>query len=604
MAGRRLPAVLVTLLLFARALAANAHPIGDLTCDHKVDAADLDALLAALMQRAIPACDADVNGDGRLGAGDTTALLSLLDAAGPRLTAVGLAAADGATVSPLGNLGGRPVFFSATGRGFRIFVEAAAGLSGLPPGQVTFGRVPGDPGGRPDLQLQTTRALGNGSPAVCDEGVPPVRPPDFGGSQPVTDALNDLACRFGVNTAPRTACTVDRFGDFAFAGTGSSLQFCSAAVVDSSLAFPPGDTLVSVRVRDTAGHLGPLSQFFVRVGGGPPRTFTPVPTATRTAIPAPTATVTRTGTATVTPPRTMTASATRTPSRTPAGPTRTATVTVTPTRTPTRGTPTVTPTGPTATATRTATRTPTATRTVTPTATRTGTRTPTPTRTRTPTATGTRTRTPTPIPTPTPEGPRGPVVTFVGLTRSDDSLVPAEEPVGEDLPIYVRPGGTGFLLIVEGAPGASGLPVGRSTYLDRATVPSDLQIQVDRALGNGSAAVCDRIGSTAGGVPAVDPPGFEPLDETLIGSMNDLSCRFLDGTGSPAGRRRNEACVKFLPSEEYGFVHDDTTVQFCGGPVDRAFRFPDGDTRITVRLLDEEGNPGPPRQFVVRVMPP
>lgn len=597
--------VLIPVLLATRALTASAYPIGDLTCDDRVDEVDLEALVATIAQRSTPLCDPDVNGDGRVGAADTTALLPLLGAAGPHLTAVGLAAANGAPVGPLGSLGSRPVFFSSTGRGFRIFVEAETGESGLPPGLVTFDSAPNDPQRRPDLQIQTTATLGNGSRAVCDEGVPPVRPPDFGSSQTVADALNDLACRFGANTAPRAACTVDRFGDFAFVGAASLLQFCTLTVIDNTLTFPPGDTVVSVRVRDAGGNLGPLGQFILRVASGPPpATFTAVSTPTRTRTPTQTPTATRTGPPTTTPTRTPVRTATPTRTPTAVGPTPTPTPSGTPTRTPTRGTPTATPTGPTPTASRTPTPTATATRTRIPTPTTTGTRTPTQTRTRTPTVTGTRTPTQTPTPTATPEGPVGPVVTFVGLTKSDDTLVEKDAASPEELPVYVRANGVGFWLVIEGAPGANGLPVARSTYLDAATIPSDLQIQTNRALGNGSPAVCDRSGSSAGGVPAVDPPRFEPFDDTLIGTMNDLSCRFLDGGGAPAGRRRNEACVKFLPSEEYGFVRDETTVQFCGGPVEGTFRFPEGDTLITVRLRDEEGNPGPPRQFVIRVSPP
>jgi len=195
-------------------------------------------------------------------------------------------------------------------------------------------------------------------------------------------------------------------------------------------------------------------------------------------------------------------------------------------------------------------------------------------------------------------------VTFIGLTRSDDTLVPQDGEAEPGVPIFRRTNGIGFSLVVEGAPGPNGIAVGRYTYFGDPTVAADLQIQVDRPLGNGSDAVCDRSGSTAGGVPAIDPPSFENLDDTLVGRLNDLSCRFVDGGGASAGRRRNEACVKFLPLEEYGFVGADSSIQFCTLAVDRLLRFPDGETRVTVRLRDEEGNFGPPAQFVVHVGTP
>lgn len=195
-------------------------------------------------------------------------------------------------------------------------------------------------------------------------------------------------------------------------------------------------------------------------------------------------------------------------------------------------------------------------------------------------------------------------MTFVGLTKSDDTLIPPiDAEAAPGVPIIQRTNGTGFSLVIEGAPGASGVAVGHTTYFEGPTIAADLQIQVDHPLGNGSTAVCDRTGTSAGGVPAIDPPTFDNLDDTLVGTMNDLSCRFLDGSGSPAGRPNREACVKFLPSEEYGFVSADSTLQFCGF-VDSITRFGTGDTLVSVRLRDEDGNWGPPAQFVVRIGAP
>ena len=56
------------------------------------------------------------------------------------------------------------------------------------------------------------------------------------------------------------------------------------------------------------------------------------------------------------------------------------------------------------------------------------------------------------------------------------------------VPIYSRAGGSGFSIVVEGRPGASGAPVGDSTYREDLSALPDLQIIASRDLGNGSTA--------------------------------------------------------------------------------------------------------------------
>jgi hypothetical protein len=192
------------------------------------------------------------------------------------------------------------------------------------------------------------------------------------------------------------------------------------------------------------------------------------------------------------------------------------------------------------------------------------------------------------------------VVTFFGMLRSDDTLVPPSGTTETGVPIFERRFGLGFQLVIEGKPGPSGAAVGRFAGV---SLPSfaDLQVQVDRALGNGSVAVCDLAGGpNPGGVPAVDPPSFASTPST-VAAVNDLSCRFLDGGGAPFGRDAPEACVEF-ESGLFGFVDPETTLQFCGF-VNGAFDFPAGDTLVTTRLRDETGNVGEPAQIVVRVQP-
>jgi hypothetical protein len=115
----------------------------------------------------------------------------------------------------------------------------------------------------------SNRALGNGSTAVCDKafpdagGVPAVEPPDFGFVQAVSDALNDFSCRFRPFSEADFACTQDNSGSFLFGNGGSTVQFCT--LVSDALTFPTEDTVLTVRLRDTAGQAGPTSQIVVRV---------------------------------------------------------------------------------------------------------------------------------------------------------------------------------------------------------------------------------------------------------------------------------------------------------------------------------------------------
>lgn len=590
------------LLYFA--LAAIAQAPGDVNCDGRIDSADTHLLAHALF-RALPGCVvAEVNQDGRTSAGDLTAAVRALaspPASGARISYLGIAGANGSPLAGLGAIGETPVFFRNSGVGFRIVIEAARGFNGVPPGRKTFDFDPTNPSRRPDLQIGCTAPLGDGSPAICADGVPAVPPPHFGGSQKVADSLNDLACNFDVITSPRFACTIDRFQAPSFLDPSTELQFCLQ--VTSRLQFPAGDTLCSVRLRDEGGTLGPLRQFVLRVDSGPvPPTFTPtlLATSTPTSTPRPTSTATARPTSSPTP----TLPPTATPSATRESPPFTPTIGATSTRTPTATAPTAQPT-----ATRTASQTPTATAPegVTPSATPTRTRTPTVTPTRTTTLTPTRTRSPTPSASaspsrsPTPASPQGPVVTFFGLARPDEALIAPSGTTPAGIPVYTRPFGSGFRIVVEGGLGPSFEEIGASSFSFGGSSFPDLQIQANRPLGNGSLAVCDREGSTAGGVPAVDPPSFQQTP-FILGAINDLSCRFVDGGGAFRGRQSSsDSCVQNPPdSGVFAFVHPSTRIQFCA-LVDLAYAFPPGDTVVTVRLRDTAGNVGVPRQIVVRV---
>lgn len=189
------------------------------------------------------------------------------------------------------------------------------------------------------------------------------------------------------------------------------------------------------------------------------------------------------------------------------------------------------------------------------------------------------------------------------MTKADDTLIAPEPLVDPNDPneirIYRRPFGSGFSLVVEARPGVSGRPVGKSTF-DGGGCP-DFQIQVTRNLGeNPTTAVCDNLPPDAGGVPGISPPRLDDTFETCE-RLNDLGCRFADGLGNPVGRNCNneQGCVRF-DSGDFGCVAPDATAQFCGF-VSKTIEFPAGDTLMTVRARDNQGNLGPAAQMIVRV---
>lgn len=183
------------------------------------------------------------------------------------------------TPTPAIDAQGRQIFSVNSGAQFVIVVEAAPGLSGALPGKSL---TPIPPTNRSDLQIESDRGLGdNPSATVCDKGpasqggggIPGVNPPSFAeDNQMITDALNDLACRFGVfnsgsgpnGTGPCTK--VDATQDPTLVTHNApfgTIQFCDQ--VSTVAAFPPGDTVVTVKVRDENGNLGPAQQIVIRV---------------------------------------------------------------------------------------------------------------------------------------------------------------------------------------------------------------------------------------------------------------------------------------------------------------------------------------------------
>lgn len=162
--------------------------------------------------------------------------------------------------------------FPVPGGNLLLVVEGRT-VDGLPPAIGSYTSPPNPIDGRPDIQIETTQALGQGSAAVCDDGyhapvsegggVFPIPTPDFSYESTITNALNDFGCRFEfhLNADQCTTC-----GDAAtpcFRGGGSQAQFCNRAI--NLAAFKPGDSLLTVRLRDQEGNIGPTAQIVVRV---------------------------------------------------------------------------------------------------------------------------------------------------------------------------------------------------------------------------------------------------------------------------------------------------------------------------------------------------
>jgi hypothetical protein len=193
------------------------------------------------------------------------------------------------------------------------------------------------------------------------------------------------------------------------------------------------------------------------------------------------------------------------------------------------------------------------------------------------------------------------VIVFLGLLRPDDVPLDPTGQTQDSIPIYERPFGSGFSIVVEAGFGESRRQPGQSTF-NGVTRP-DLQIQVNRPIGNGSPDVCDDEPPLIGGVPAINPPSYGS-DSSVTDRLNDLGCRFVNGAGVPAARpcSEEESCVRF-PTGLFGCISELTRAQYCAS-IGNNLEFPTGDTLVTVRVRDVQGNLGPLKQLIVRVTPP
>lgn len=192
----------------------------------------------------------------------------------------------------------------------------------------------------------------------------------------------------------------------------------------------------------------------------------------------------------------------------------------------------------------------------------------------------------------------GPVITFAGVARADGHLTQPVGKTAEGYPIFRNPVGSGFMIVIEAKPGISNLEGGRSIMQynpDDPTQQPDLQIEVNRPLGDGNPEVCDRRRPKIGGIPAVSPPSFKPTRQ-VSDALNDFACRFETFLESSSACTVNKL-------GDFSFAEPkESKIQFCM-VVARAWNFAMGDTLVSVRVRDVEGNPGPVSHFVLRREP-
>lgn len=202
------------------------------------------------------------------------------------------------------------------------------------------------------------------------------------------------------------------------------------------------------------------------------------------------------------------------------------------------------------------------------------------------------------------------MVTFFGVASASDLPATPIATATGGIPVYSGGAGYGFSLVIEVRPGPSKFAVGTSMFNTDPTDPTarpDFQIEVSQPLGNGSPAVCDDTPPNPGGVPAINPPNFS-VTQMISNALNDLSCRFDNGTGQPGPRSQQNACTLF-PDGNFAFVcstasspgctNGASTLQYCG-QITRPLEFATGDTLVTVRVQDTHGNPGLPAQLIIR----
>jgi len=212
------------------------------------------------------------------GPGPRVAIAALVPGNGCFACGIGNCICGGSpTPTPGYDAQGRRVFPWVDGVGFWLVIEAVAGTNGAPPSGSLPAPCTG--GGRPSLEIESNRPLGDGQPPFCPPpptppqvtGVPGFPVPDFGSSPAVLEALQAFGSRFTFELAADDACTLDGNGNPNFLSVPvpptpvnpTTRQYCY--LVSPSLRFPGGDTVLTMQVADGGGVVGPTAQIVVRL---------------------------------------------------------------------------------------------------------------------------------------------------------------------------------------------------------------------------------------------------------------------------------------------------------------------------------------------------
>ncbi len=150
--------------------------------------------------------------------------------------------------------------------------------------------------------------------------------------------------------------------------------------------------------------------------------------------------------------------------------------------------------------------------------------------------------------------------------------------------------------VVEYGLGPSGQPINANFCPVDTTARPGLWIETDHGLGpNQTPVPC----STPGGVPAVNPPSFDP-DQTITDSLRAYAHRFTRYlTTAPCTVINNDSSSPKLVYPTPSAVYE----QYCSDG-SSAVAFPLGTSVLSAQLQDGSGNLGPTAQVVVRVVTP
>lgn len=198
------------------------------------------------------------------------------------------------------------------------------------------------------------------------------------------------------------------------------------------------------------------------------------------------------------------------------------------------------------------------------------------------------------------EAEDGPRINYFGLSGPSDHPIPANPQLENGRQVYSWPQGYGFSIVIEAMPGTNRRQPGVSAFMHDPTDPlllPDLQVIASYRLGNGNPAVCEP-GETIG-IPGIESLVFDG-SQAVADAINDFGCRVDDGEGVPVARvLTGEACTR-NQAEEFRFVAQGTTAQFCA-IIARSFELAFGDTVLAARVRDDTGAYGPREEIVIRV---